>query len=62
MMTYRDFNNWLLYSDPLAIQKTSWFIAGVMYSLNYYAKKNKKGIQENLILQHPLNLKKPKNF
>ena len=41
---YQDFNNWLNISDPLAIQKTSWFIAGVMYSLNNYAKNKNKGI------------------
>ena len=34
-------------SDPLAIQKTSWFIAGVMYSLNNYAKNKNKGIEKN---------------
>ena len=44
---YQDFNNWLNISDPLAIQKTSWFIAGVMYSLNNYAKNKNKGIREN---------------
>ena len=44
---YQDFNNWLYNTDPLAIQKTSWFIAGVMYSLNYYAENKKKGLKED---------------
>ena len=47
---YKDFNNWLNISDPLAIQKTSWFIAGVMYSLNKYAEKNDKGLKKTLKL------------
>ena len=47
---YQDFNKWLNIADPLAIQKTSWFIAGVMYSLNDYAEKNKKGIRKTLKL------------
>lgn len=47
---YKDFNNWLNTSDPLAVQKTSWFIAGVMYSLNKYAEKNDKGLKKTLKL------------
>ena len=47
---YQDFNKWLNTSDPLAIQKTSWFIAAVMYSLNKYGKKKNKGINESLKL------------
>ena len=42
---YRDFNNWLNILDPLAIRKTSWFIAAVIYSLNEYAKNKNKGIK-----------------
>ena len=42
---YQDFNNWLNNLDPLAIQKTSWFIAVVIYCLNLYAKKN--GIKDD---------------
>jgi hypothetical protein len=42
---YKDFNNWLNILDPLAIRKTSWFIAAVIYSLNEYAKNRNKGIK-----------------
>ena len=42
---YQDFNNWLNNLDPLAIQKTSWFIAVVIYCLNLYAEK--KGIKDD---------------
>ena len=44
---YQDFNNWLNDLDPLAIQKTSWFIAAVIYCLNSYASKNNKGIKKD---------------
>ena len=44
---YQDFNNWLNNLDPLAIQKTSWFIAAVIYCLNEYSKTNNKGIVED---------------
>ena len=43
---YKDFNYWLKSSDPLAIQKTAWFIAAVIYSLNIYGKKEEKGLTE----------------
>ena len=53
---YKDFNNWLYKADPLAIQKTSWFIAGVMYSLNYYSERKNKGVKEdNLKLYRGIN-------
>ena len=42
---YKDFNNWLLNLDPLAIQKTSWFIAASIFSLNQYSIKKEKGIR-----------------
>jgi predicted DNA-binding antitoxin AbrB/MazE fold protein len=42
---YQDFNFWLNTLDPLAIQKTSWFIATVMYSLNNYGEK--KGVKNS---------------
>ena len=53
---YKDFNYWLNSSDPLAIQKTSWFIAAVIYSLNKYGEekgltktsKLYRGIKSNL--------------
>ena len=52
---YQDFNNWLNNLDPLAIQKTSWFIAMVIYCLNLYGKK--KGIKDDgLILYRGLLL------
>lgn len=44
---YQDFNNWLNNLDPLAIQKTSWFIAAVIYCLNSYASKKGKGIKKD---------------
>ena len=44
---YNDFNFWLNNLDVLAIYKTSWFIAAVIYSLNEYSKNNDKGIKEN---------------
>ena len=44
---YQDFNSWLLNLDPLAIEKTSWFIAAVISSLNKYAQKKGKGLKEN---------------
>lgn len=31
---YQDFNYWINILDPLAIDKTSWFIAAVIHSLN----------------------------
>ena len=53
---YQDFNNWLFKLDPLAIQKTSWFIAAVIFSLNKYAKKNKKGLKkDNMKLYRGIN-------
>lgn len=45
---YKDFNYWLNSSDPLAIQKTSWFIAAVINSLNNYGIK--KGLTETSTL------------
>jgi len=45
---YKDFNYWLNSSDPLAIQKTSWFIAAVINSLNNYGKK--KGLTKTSTL------------
>ena len=42
---YRDFNYWLNNSDALAIEKTSLFIAQVIYNLNKYAKDENKGIK-----------------
>jgi hypothetical protein len=44
---YQDFNNWLNNLDPLAIQKTSWFITAVIYCLNEYSKTKNKGIVED---------------
>ena len=44
---YQDFNYWLYDTDPLAIEKTSWFIATVISSLNKYAEKNGKGLKES---------------
>ena len=44
---YQDFNNWLNNLDPLAIQKTSWFIAAVIYCLNVYSNAKNKGLKEN---------------
>ena len=44
---YQDFNNWLNNLDPLAIQKTSWFIAAVIYCLNEYSKTKNKGVVED---------------
>ena len=44
---YQDFNYWLNNLDPLAIQKTSWFIAAVIYCLNVYSKTKNKGITED---------------
>ena len=44
---YKDFNYWLNNLDLLAIQKTYWFIAAVIYSLNEYSKKKDKGIKED---------------
>ena len=39
---YQDFNKWLYTLDPLSYEKISWFIAGIMYSLDNYSIK--KGI------------------
>ena len=44
---YQDFNYWLNNLDPLSIQKTSWFIASVMYNLNEYSQKKGKGVKES---------------
>ena len=46
---YRDFNRWLYEYDSLAYQKTSFFLSGLIYSLNLYGKQentweNKEGI------------------
>ena len=43
---HQDFNNRLNHIDPLAIQKTSRFIATAMYSLNSYANKKGKGVTQ----------------
>lgn len=47
---YQDFNNWLMNEDPLALDKTSWFIAAVMYSFNTYGKNKRKGLKNSLQL------------
>ena len=47
---YKDFNYWLNNSDALAIEKTSWFIAQVIYSLNKYAKDENKGVKKTKTL------------
>ena len=52
---YQDFNIWLNTSDPLAIQKTSWFIAAVIYSLNRYSEK-KGGVKEDKTLYRGIKM------
>ena len=44
---YKDFNFWLSSSDPLAIQKTAWFIASVINNLNIFGQKHKKGLTKS---------------
>jgi hypothetical protein len=44
---YNDFNYWLNSLDVLAIHKTSWFIAAVIFSLNEYSINKNKGIKED---------------
>ncbi len=54
--SYRqDFNRWLNNLDPLAIQKTSWFIASVMYCLNRYSE-NKGGVKKNMTLYRGIKM------
>ena len=53
---YQDFNSWLNNLDPLAIQKTSWFIAAVIYCLNIYSEKENKGIKESLKLYRGIRI------
>ena len=53
---YQDFNNWLYTLDPLAIQKTSWFIATVIYSLNKYSEKENKGLKKATKLYRGLKM------
>ena len=36
---YRDFNRWLYEYDSLAYEKTSFFLSGLIYSLNLYGKQ-----------------------
>ena len=36
---YKDFNRWLYEYDSLAYQKTSFFLSGLIYSLNLYGKQ-----------------------
>lgn len=51
---YNDFNFWLNHSDPLAIQKISWFIAAVMYSVNKYGEK--EGVKESTTLYRGIKM------
>ena len=54
--SYRqDFNRWLNNLEPLAIQKTSWFIASVMYCLNRYSE-NKGGVKKNMTLYRGIKM------
>ena len=52
---YQDFNIWLNTLDPLAIQKTSWFIARVMYRLNEYSEK-KGGVKKDITLYRGIKM------
>ena len=52
---YKDFNYWLLHLDPLSIQKTSWFIAAVIYSLNKYCEKG-NGLKESIKLYRGISM------
>ena len=52
---YQDFNRWLNTLDPLAIQKTSWFIARVIYRLNEYSEK-KGGVKKDITLYRGIKM------
>ena len=53
---YQDFNRWLNTLDPLAIQKTSWFIARVIYRLNEYSEKEGKGVKKDITLYRGIKM------
>ena len=53
---YQDFNIWLNTLDPLAIQKTSWFIARVIYRLNEYSEKEGKGVKKDITLYRGIKM------
>ena len=51
---YQDFNYWLNVLDPLAIDKTSWFIAAVIHSLN---NLKGKGLSQEMNLYRGIRIK-----
>ena len=53
---YRDFNRWLYEYDSLAYQKTSFFLSGLIYSLNLYGKQENTWENKECILYRGMQL------
>ncbi len=47
---YRDFNRWLYEYDSLAYEKTSFFLSGLIYSLNLYGKQQNTWVNKEVTL------------
>ena len=53
---YKDFNRWLYEYDSLAYQKTSFFLSGLIYSLNLYGKQQNTYENKESILYRGMQL------
>ena len=53
---YRDFNRWLYEYDSLAYEKTSFFLSGLIYSLNLYGKQQNTWENKEITLYRGMRL------
>ena len=53
---YKDFNYLMLRLNKKGIEGFGWFMAGLMYSLDKYAKTDKKGLKEHRYLYRGMRL------
>ena len=53
---YRDFNRWLYEYDSLAYEKTSFFLSGLIYSLNLYGKQQNTWVNKEVTLYRGMQL------
>ena len=47
---YRQFNSWLYSLNSLALEKTGYFLSGLIYSLNLFGEEKSTGVDKEIIL------------
>lgn len=47
---YDQFNKWLYSLDSLALEKTGYFLSGLVYSLNLFGEEKSTGVDKEIIL------------